>query len=200
MMNTKEQFDTDMLYNRDHFLFTTDDDDILGKRHQGGYSKIIEDQGHSCRLFTFDNGNRYLFDIEEKMLYKVDSIPAEYFIHKHLQKVISDFSDFLKLTSEDIRKPLFCNEYEIDAMPLIRLLLFREDRIVKLTNIMMPRHHRHQGIGKHLIAEIFDICQRFNYRLILFDVVDTFSDSLRKRGATFIGYDTIEITSNTNLQ
>lgn len=198
-MNIKEQFDADILYNSDHPLFTIDDDDTLGKRHQGGYSKFIEDQGHQCRVFIFDNGHRYLFDIEDGMLYKLEPMPADYFIHKHLQKVISDFSDFWKLTSEDIRKPMFCNEYEIDAMPLIRLLPFRDNRIVKLTNIMTPRLHRHQGLGKHLIAEIFDICQRFNYRLILFDVVDSFSESLKKRNATFLDYDTIEITKETNL-
>ena len=198
-MNIKEQFDDDMLYNSDHPLFTMDDDDKLGKRHQGGYSQFIEDQGHQCRVFIFDNGHRYLFDIEDRMLYKLESIPAEYFIHKHLQKVISDYSDFWELTSEDIKKPMFCNDYEINSMPLIRLLLFREDRIIKLTNVMTPRQHRHKGLGKQLIAEIFEICQRFNYRLILVDVVDSFSESLMKRNATFLDYDTIEITSETIL-
>ena len=198
-MNIKEQFDADMLYNSDHALFTMDDDDVLGERHQGGYSQFIEDQGHQCRVFIFDNGHRYLFDIEESMLYKSEPIPADYFIHKHLQKVISDFSDFWELTSEDVKKPMYCNEYEIDAMPLIRLLPFREDRIVKLTNIMTPRLHRHQGLGKNLIKQVFDVCQRFNYRLILVAVVDSFSESLKKRNAKFLDFDTIEITNETNL-
>lgn len=198
-MNIKEQFDADMLYNSNHPLFTMDDDDILGERHSGGYSQFTVDQGHQCRVFVFDNGHRYLFDIEERMLYKLEPIPADYFIHKHLQKAISDFSDLLELTSEDIKKPMFCNEFEIDAMPLIRLLPFREERIIKLTNIMTPIIHRHKGLGKHLIAEIFDICQRFNYRLILVDVVDSFSESLKKRNVKLLDYDTIEITSETNL-
>lgn len=198
-MDIKEQFDADILYNSQHPLFTMGNDEILGERHQGGYSQFLEDQGHQCRVFTFDNGHRYLFDIEEKMLYKLEAVPADYFIHKHLQKVISDFSDFWELTSEDIKKPILCNEYEIDAMPLIRLLPFREERIVKLTNIMTPRLHRHKGIGKQLIAEIFDICQRFNYRLILVDVVDSFSESLKKRNVKFLDYNTIEIINETIL-
>ena len=198
-MNIKEQFDADILYNSQHPLFTMGNDEILGERHQGGYSQFLEDQGHQCRVFTFDNGHRYLFDIEEKMLYKLEAVPADYFIHKHLQKVISDFSDFLELTSEDIRKPMFCNEYEIDAMPLIRLLPFRENRIVKLTNIMIPRHLRHRGLGKLLIKQVFDICQRLNYRLVLLDVVDSFSESLKKRNGKFLNYDTIEITNETIL-
>ena len=198
-MNIKEQFDADMIHNSNHPLFTMDDDDILGERYQGGFSQFTEDQGHQCRVFVFDNGHRYLFDIEERMLYKLEPIPADYFIHKHLQKVISDFSDFWELTSEDLRKPMFCNEYEIDAMPLIRLLPFREDRIVKLTNIMTPRLHRHQGLGKHLIAKIFDVCLRFDYRLILVDLVEAFSNSLKKRNAKFLDFETIEITKETNL-
>jgi hypothetical protein len=198
-MNIKEQFDSDMLYNSDHPLFTMDDDDILGKRHQGGYSQFTEDQGHQCRVFIFDNGHRYLFDIEDRMLYKLEPIPADYFIHKHLQKVISDFSDFWELTSEDIRKPMFCNEYEIDAMPLIRLLPFRENGIVKLTNILIPFALKHKGLGKLLIKQVLDVCQRFKYRLVLLDVVDSFSESLKKRNAKFLDYDTIEITSETIL-
>ena len=199
-MDIKERFDADILYNSQHPLFTMGNDEILGERHQGGYSQFLEDQGHQCRVFTFDNGHRYLFDIEEKMLYKLEAVPADYFIHKHLQKAISDFSDFLKLTSEDVKKPMLCNVYEIDAMPLIRLLPDRDERIVKLTNIMTPRLHRHQGIGKQLIAEIFDICQRFNYRLILVAVVDSFSESLKKRNAKFLDYDMIEITNETILK
>lgn len=64
---------------------------------------------------------------------------------------------------------------------------------------MTPMLHRHQGLGKHLIAEIFDICQRFNYRLILLDVVDSFSNSLKKRNVKFLDFDTIEITNETIL-
>lgn len=198
-MNIKEQFDADMLYNSGQPLFTMDDDDVLGKRHQGGYSLFTEDQGHQCRVFVFDNGHRYLFDIEERMLYKLEPIPADYFIHKHLQKVISDFSDLLELTSVDVKKPMFCNEYEIDAMPLVRLLPFREDKIVKLTNIHIPMNLRYKGLGKLLIKQVFDICQRFNYRLILLDVVDSFSASLKKRNGKFLDYDTIEITNETIL-
>ena len=198
-MDIKEQFDADILYNSQHPLFTMGNDEILGERHQGGYSQFLEDQGHQCRVFTFDNGHRYLFDIEEKMLYKLEAVPADYFIHKHLQKAISDFSDFLELTSEDIRKPLFCNEFEIDAMPLIRLLPFREERIVKLTNIHIPMNLRHKGLGKLLIKQVFDICHRFNYRLILLNVMDSFSASLKKRNGKFLDYDTIEITNETIL-
>lgn len=198
-MNIKEQFDADMLYNSNHPLFTMDDDDVLGKRYQGGYSYFTEEQEHQCKVFIFDNGSRYLFDIEDRMLYKLEPIPADYFIHKHLQKAISDFSDILELTSEDIRKPLFCNEFEIDAMPLIRLLPFREERIVKLTNIHIPMNLRHKGLGKLLIKQVFDICHRFNYRLILFDVMDSFSASLKKRNGKFLDYDTIEITNETIL-
>lgn len=123
-MNIKEQFDADILYYSNHPLFTVDYDEILGKRHQGGYSQFIEDNGHQCRIFVFDNGHRYLFGIDDSMLYKLELVPEDYFIHNHLQKGISDFSDFWKLTSENVRIPMFCNEYEIVAMPLIRLLPF----------------------------------------------------------------------------
>jgi len=64
---------------------------------------------------------------------------------------------------------------------------------------MTPIEHRHKGLGKLLIKQVFDICQRLNYRLVLRDVVESFSKSLEKRNAKFLDIDKIEITNETNL-
>lgn len=198
-MTIIEQLKADIAHNSTHILFTMEDDETMGKREQGFYTKFIMDNGHQCRRFIFDNGHRYLLDIEEETLYPCEPVPEEYFIHKYIEKLISDFASKWQLTSSNIKTPMYCAEDEIDAMPLIRLLPFRNEKIVRLPNIMMPIEFRHKGIGKQLIAQIYEICKHFDYRLILVDVVESFSNSLRKRNAKFLDIDTIEITQDTNL-
>lgn len=63
----------------------------------------------------------------------------------------------------------------------------------------MPINLRHNGFGKLLIKQVFDICHHLNYRLVLLDVMDSFSASLKKRNGKFLDFDTIEITKETSL-
>lgn len=194
-MTNKEQFDNDIAFNANNIQFTMTDDEVMGQRGQGVYIKDIIDNGHECRNFIFDNGHHYIFDIEEKMLYVCERISEDYFIHKHLEKTISDFVDKWAIKEPSI----YCSTDEVKCGSLIRLLPYREDKIVYLPNIMIPFELKHKGLGKLLIKEIFEICQRLQYRLVLTDVVESFSNSLKKRNATFLDFDTIEITNTTNL-
>lgn len=194
-MTIKERFDNDVVFNASNIQFTMSDDEVMGQRGQGVYIKDIIDNGHECQNFIFDNGHKYLFDIEEKMLYAFEPIPQEYFIHKYLEKSISDFVD-----KWSINEPfIYCSTDEVKCGSLIRLLPYREEKIIYLPNIMIPFELKHKGLGKLLIKEVFEICQRLQYRLVLTDVVESFSNSLKKRNATFLDFDIIEITNTTNL-
>jgi hypothetical protein len=194
-MTNKERFDNDAVFNANNIQFTMTDDEVMGQRRQGVYIKDIIDNGHECQNLIFDNGHQYLYDTEEKVLYVCEPIPQEYFIHKYFEKSISDFVDKWAINESFI----YCSTDEVKCGSLIRLLPYREDKIVYLPNIMIPFKLKHKGLGKLLIKEIFEICQRLQYRLVLTDVVDSFSDSLRKRNAIFLEYDMIEITNKTNL-
>lgn len=194
-MTNKEQFDNDIALNANNIRFTMKDDEVMGQRGQGFYAKDIIDNGHECRNFIFDNGNKYLFDTEEMMLHVCEPIPQEYFIHKYLEKIVSDFVDRWAIKEPSI----YCSTDEVNCGSLIRLLPYREKKIVYLPNIMIPFELKHKGLGKLLIKEIFKICQRLQYRLVLTDVVESFSNSLKRRNATFLDFDSIEITNTTNL-
>ena len=198
-MTNLKQFKEDKILNAKNILFTMTDDQVMGQRFQGFYMQDFLDNGHECRNFIFDNGHRYIFDKAEKILYIGESIPEEYFIHKFLEKEVSDFTSKYSIDKfvEDFF--LYCLEYEIQAKSLIRLLPFREENVVYLTNIMIPIQLEYKGLGKMLIKQIFNICQRLNYRLILLDVVESFSKSLKKRNGKFLDYDKVEITKDTNL-
>ncbi|MBF4466226.1 GNAT family N-acetyltransferase [Flavobacterium sp. LC2016-12] len=199
MMTIIEQFKNDVTFNANKILFSMTDDQVMGKREQGYYIKDIIDNGRDCLNYIFDNGHHYVLDIEEQILYICEPIPTEYFIHKYLEKIVRDFIDKWLIDESDDEAFIFCSNDEVEVGSLIRLLPYREDRIVYITNIMIPKNLKHKGLGKLLIKQIFDICQRLKYRLILLDVMDSFSKSLEKRNAKFLDFDKIEITKETNL-
>jgi len=122
-MTNIEQFNNDVALNANTILFTMTDDEEMGQRGQGVYIKDIIDNGHECCNYIFDNGHHYLFDKEEEMLHVCEPIPEEYFIHKYLEKVVSDFADKWSI-SESI---IYCANDEVTAGALIRLLPYRED-------------------------------------------------------------------------
>lgn len=194
-MTNIEQFNQDVTFNANNILFTMAGDEVMGHREQGFYVKDIIDDGRACRNFIFDNGHHYVLDKEEQMLYVCEPIPEAYFIHKHLEKIVSDFVDEWSIGQISI----YCLENEIEAKSFIRLLPNREDKIVYLTNIMIPIELKYKGLGKLLLKQIFDRCNRLNYRFVLHNVVDSFSKSLEKRNAKFLDFDTIEITKETKL-
>jgi hypothetical protein len=198
-MTNQEQFDIDIALNANNTLFTKTDDEIMGQRGRGCYLKVIYENGHECTNIIFDNGRHYLIDNEEDLLCVCEPIPEEYFIHKYLEKVVSDFIEMWSIGGSDSEISIYCLTNEIEARTLIRLLPYRDEKIVYLTNIHMPINLRHKGLGKNLIKQVFDVCQRFNYRLVLLDVVESFSKSLEKRNAKFLDFDKIEITKETNL-
>ena len=198
-MTNTEQFKNDVTFNANNILFSMTDDEEMGQREQGFYIKDIIDNGHECQNFIFDNGHHYLLDNEEQMLCVCEPIPEEYFIHKFLEKIVSDFIDKWSIGESDNETFIYCSTDEVKAESLIRLLPYRDDKIVYLTNIMIPIALKHKGLGKLLLKKIFDICQRLKYRFILLDVVDSFSKSLEKRNAKFLDFDKIEITKETNL-
>jgi hypothetical protein len=198
-MTNTEQFKNDVAFNANNILFSMTDDEEMGQREHGFYVKDIIDNGHECQNFIFDNGHHYLLDNEEQMLYVCEPIPEEYFIHKFLEKIVSDFIDKWSIGELDHETFIYCSTDEVKAESLIRLLPFRDDKIVYLTNIMIPIELKHKGLGKLLLKKIFDICQHLKYRFILLDVVDSFSKSLEKRNAKFLDFDKIEITKETNL-
>ena len=194
-MTNIEKFNADAAYNANNILFTMTDDEEMGRREKGFYVKDIIEAHHACRKYIFDNGHQYVHDLEAQILYVRDTISKEYFIHKYLEKVVSDF---INDWSIDVTY-FYTAANEVDAKSLIRLLPYREEKVVKLTNIMIPNELKYKGLGKLLIKQIFEVCQRLTYRLVLVDVVESFSNSLKKRNAKFLDFDTIEITNKTIL-
>ena len=91
MKTSIEQFKEEQAYNAAHQLFAPFDDEDMGERLPGMFRTEIEEDGHSCLNMIFDNGEHFVYDFAEQTMHHVHKIPGEFFIHKHLEKVIYDF-------------------------------------------------------------------------------------------------------------
>lgn len=208
-MNVTERFKIACATNDENPRFAPINDEYLGKRISGGFIAHITENGNPCRCFVFDNGEHFVYDMSEEMLYSAESFPQEWFIHKYLEKIIYDFKEkyisSLQEVDKDgaIKEPfLFCkkNEIMLQSNGVVRLLPFRDQKIVCLTNILLPLDLRWKGIGLKLISDIFLVCEKLGYKLRLTEMVESFYDRMVRRGATIITpLDEVEITPSTNL-
>ena len=197
-MTTLEHFQKEQEYNKAHQLFTPFNDDEMGERLPGLFRAEIMDAGHECLNFIFDNGEHFVFDCVEQALYYVNKISESFFIHKFLEKVVYDFIVEHNLEKEFL--PIYCVQNEVSSRSLIRLLPRREERIVELTNIILPMSLRKKGLGLKIISEIYAVCKRTGYRLFLSMMVESFYKRMVARGATIIDFETVEINDNTSFE
>lgn len=207
--NVIERFRKAIEINTANPQFAPIDDEYLGKRLDCGFLSHIIENGTVCRCFVFDNGEHFVYDIGAGMLYPAEPFPQEWFIHKYMEKIIYDFKgkyiSALREVDDDgaIKEPFFfCNKHEIalQCNGVVRLLPFRDQKIVCLTNIILPRSLRGQGIGLQLIKDIFLVCERLGYKLRLTEMVESFYNRMVRRGARIITLlDEVEITPDTNL-
>jgi len=98
---------------------------------------------------------------------------------------------------------LVVQEEEKSTSPVvvIRLTVSDDFKQIYISNIMMPMFLRRQGIGKGLIAKIYEVAKAFKYSLFLVQMTERFFDRMVKRGAVVIQEgDRVQITDQTNLK
>ena len=195
-MTIIEQFRREQEYNLAHQLFAPFDDNEMGERLPGLFqADIVDKDGHECLNMIFDNGEHFVYDHVEQTMYHVNRIPENFFIHKFLEKVVYDF-----IVEHNLQKgclPIYCVRNEVSVTRLIKLLPDQEEGIVYLPNIILPTSLRRQGLGLKLISDIYAVCKRTGYRLVLSMMVESFYNRMVARGATSIDFETVEINDNT---
>ncbi len=198
-MTVLEHFNNEVEHNKEHKQFIHSDDDLLGFREEGYYVCIFRDnRGQCCQRYVFDDGECFIMD-EEKNLRYICKIPEDAFIHKFLEKIVYDFINDHKIKDSEVPPTVYCSENKIEVPSFIRLVLNKDEHIVALTNIILPRNLRRKGLGLKIISEIYQVCNRLKYRLLLSMMVESFYDRMLARGAKVISYDELEITDSTCL-
>ena len=205
-MTILEQFNLAKITNSSNLQFTNTNDDDLGVRKMdwGAYIQIVSERYRTFIRCIFDDGQHFIWDKESGMLYREENIPANYFIHKHIEKLIESFKDEnLEINCGNELTPItYCSTVEVSLQSaiVVRCVIYRDEKIVCLTNFHLPNYLRGQGLGLKLLSQIFNICQKLDYKLYLTEMIETFYNRMVKRGASIIEpYDIVEITDKTNL-
>lgn len=199
-MNSIEELKADYEYNKQHPIFVDVDDDLLGKRFQGYYLKDVDvdKDGNTVFSVVFDNGHHYVTNGNDAS--RANDIPCPVFIHKYLEKVVCDYVQEMPFP---VSKDVYCVQNEISVTSFIRLIIDRDQCVVSITNIFIPRdpEYQYRNYGKNLIALIYQQCQTLGYKLWLVDMVEGFYNRMVKRGATVIEENNIvEINDETDLK
>ncbi|MCR4857868.1 MAG: hypothetical protein K5890_06700 [Bacteroidales bacterium] len=200
-MTIVEKYLSDLEYNFCNPLFAPIDDIVLGKRFTGRFQ--MESGDDTFGIFvqtTFDNGHRYLYSLDNRTLYEGEPLPSYLFMHKYIEKTIYDA---IVQHTNNTKPLIYCTDNEIisDDNPfvVIRVLVNHNERIVRITNILIKI--RHKGHGKQLIRDIYLACNKIGYKLWLTEITTDFYYKLVKRGAKIIEEgDVVEITGDTELR
>lgn len=185
---------------RKNSLFADVDDSDMGQRKAGFFVKIIgeDDNGYSILQIIFDNGHFYF--VNGNKVARGQDISAEVLIHKYLEKSVYDY---VRKMPFPVSKDVYCAQNEVSVNSFIKMVFDREQQIVYISNIFIPRNPEYQyhNFGKDLIALIYQQCKAFGYKLWLVNMVEGFYKRMVNRGATVIKEnDIVEITVETDLK
>lgn len=84
----------------------------------------------------------------------------------------------------------------------IQLEIVENQKIIYITNILFSGKFAKNGLGKKIIKLIYEIGKKNKYRTILYDMVNSFFNSMRRRKAKVININNqdVEITDETDLE
>ena len=83
---------------------------------------------------------------------------------------------------------------------VIRVVISEDKKQIYIPNIFLPFSMRRTGIGKRLIAAIYEISEKHSYSLLLVNMTSSFFERMKNRGAMVIrDDDCVQITRQTNL-
>jgi len=197
-MTIEEQFNFDRHYG----------EEIDGMQRFNAY--YLSQNNDDSKTVLFDNGNQYKINPEGKVVQRIDA-DDELFIDRQIIRVLNNFITCnSQLTNDyDYSNSNYdeCIEFyrtskdeKKDRSILIRIVINRMSKRIDIPNIMIPFELKHNGFGKKIINEIFEIVQKHNYKLYLIQMVEGFYNRMLKRGAKIIiPNDVVEITKTTDL-
>lgn len=200
-MDIEEQFRADIEYYRLHPVFPDEYDDIFGEHVEGHYQLLTyNDKDEEVLRIVFDNGKVYDINQESGDLSMIGTLPQYMFIHRYLQILIQDYCTQNNLPIS-VSGEVMCAANEIVAKEFVRIIVDREHHWIGITNFFLSPEYRHRNLGKNFLKKVFNLCQEFEFRLLLLDCVPSFYSRMVARGAAIISEnDDLEITPTTDLK
>lgn len=124
--------------------------------------------------------NGYYFEVSPALPYQKPEVVYE---QNDNNAGISIYTGILSKTPQLLLKVMFSNENSVFHIP----------------NIMVHESMKYNGVGKAMIQVCLKVAGYMGCKLELVEMTDSFLYRMLKRGAKQIGYDSVEITENTDL-
>lgn len=196
-MDLKEKFNLDL----------NGVEEINGMMRFNGYY-LSEDNGGK-QTVLFDNGNLYILK-DGEIIKRIEG-DDELFIDKQIIKTINNFivenpklSKVYSYTASNYNDNIEFYGNPKDEKEgrylLIRIVINRQSKSIDIPNVMIPFELKHNGFGKKIILNVYQVAQKHKYKLYLVQLVESFYNRMVKRGVkVIVPYDIVEITENTAL-
>jgi hypothetical protein len=122
----------------------------------------------------------------------VSSYLEPHFAQFHWQEIHFD-GDRLEFVVQE-------KENSTSPMMIIELTVADEFKEIHISTIFLPMSLRRQGLGKGLIAKIYEVARVHKFSLFLVLMTESFFNRMVKRGAVVVREgDCVQITDQTNL-
>ncbi|MDR2972021.1 MAG: hypothetical protein LBU83_08855 [Bacteroidales bacterium] len=90
------------------------------------------------------------------------------------------------------------NNHSSDSI-LLQVYFNHSENLMLIQNVMTFGLFRLLGTRMEILSLLLDVCSAIKYRLIFVQLGDAFHEKLIKRGATYLTFEDVEITKETNL-
>lgn len=175
-------YKADLEYNAANPMFSDKDDEMLGERKQGYYTKIDDQNGRKFLCHTFDNGHCYFMNPNTKKLMQFMELRPDIFLHKFVETYTTNFVaanpvDALAGVSIDTQFEVV--ELKKGEETVVRFELDRDEDslLMSLPAFNLP------DLALKLTEGIYRLCKYCSFQMFVSDADAAVSDALAKAGA-----------------
>jgi len=189
-------------------------DNIANWREEIGVLQIITDM---IRVNFAPVDQIYLFVSELfEIDYEPERIVIPWLLRKSLDKFMDEFKDELNsyelfFTPYDEPSPqgwdelhLKCEKQNDDwskqGTIILTVIFKHSEREILIPTLLVNGVYQFTEIRMNIISLLLKLCLSSGYQLFFVQLGEAFHEKLIKRGATYIDFETVEITEDTNLE
>lgn len=198
-VNLEQQYKEDLANSVANAMFSDKDDEMLGERKNGYYSKTEDVNGRKYLCHIFDNGHCYYMNPNTKKLMQYTELRPDLFLHKYVETYVANFILANNLTAEISATPNVEFEavtLENDEKTYLSIGLDREENEMIVEDIELPNVE----LERKMMEGIYRLCKFCSFKMFIADGTPALLDFLKANGATADEEDELlEITDATKF-
>lgn len=193
-----KQYKADLEYNAANPMFSDKDDEMLGERKDGYYSKIDDVNGRKFLCHTFDNGHCYYMNPNTKKIMQFTELRPDLFLHKYIETYVSNFVQANALSN--VANATFTVQFEEVILAnadvhFLQIEIDRDENALLVESIFLAN----ADVEMKLLAGIYRLCKFCAFPMFVGNTSDSLAEMLENAGAVKDEDDIFEINETTQL-